>query len=105
MPASRKADWLRTTMLDIMHKKIIAIVTTDAQFLPGETLEESFARTDLAYGDGLKIYFANQTDTTNEGDRGPVLEIGVVVPLGENPLISMRLGDWEIRDDEMHVVG
>jgi hypothetical protein len=93
-------------MLDILQKKIITVVMTDTRFLEGETLEESFKRKELAYGDGLKIFFANQADTTNECDYGPVLEVGVVVPPGgDTPFLSMRLGDWVIRDDEMHVVG
>ncbi len=68
------------TVLDILHKRIISVTVSDARFLPGETLDEIFARTESDYGDGLKIYFANEAGTTNEGDRGRMLMIEVVAP-------------------------
>ncbi len=88
-------------MIDYIDKRIIAASMSDAR-LQGGALQ--LDRTTLDYGGGLKLYLANEGDTTEEGDRGYVLDINIVVPMDGEPCLSIHLGDWIIRDDQMIVV-
>lgn len=93
-------------MIDVLRRKVIAVTVEDTRFLPGESIQQIFDRNDLDYGDGLKLFFANESDTTEEGHCGSVLEVHIVVPPGsQTPCMSMRIGDWQIVDGKMVVMG
>lgn len=88
-------------MIDYIDKRIIAASMSDAR-MQGGALQ--FDRTTLDYGGGLKLYLANALETTDEGDRGHVLEISIVQPPDGIHCLSVRVGDWVIHDGKMIVV-